>query len=240
MTFLSAGAENVLQRFSAHCRPAGAGYFPIHTLKDVDTRVGKSLHSWFCRCADAAGGVPRCCIEDNIGIIGVSKWTEGHMTYLNIQAIVTKDGRLEDFYRNESAVECQYTRLELNFKTLGPLFKEPLPHIHACHDGPPRYSFAPEGDRVLIARFLEFLYLNYAYDKWLDWAREVWQTRHVSGKDGDTFEPIVQAYNASNSDVLIKRYAKDILKLRKALAVECMNVSRNLPSISPNARILSY
>lgn len=204
MAFISSGVENVIQWLSAYQRPNGAGCCPNNTFKDVNTHVSKteSLHDWFCRCSDIAGNVYNLCIEDNIAVVGVTKWKNNSMSYLNMQVIATEEGTIEDFYLNESAAKCHYFRLDVDFSSIGPLFKETLPHIHTHPDGSPRYHFVPKHERTLIPEFLEFIYLNYAYDKWVKWVSEVCSMKNVFGAD----DGILDTINYQNNPIVYSHY----------------------------------
>lgn len=242
MDFISQGVETLFCKLSVYDRPEGVVYVPDMALKNVDTRIGScdTLHSWFRRCADAVGGPEQCCIEDNIAAFGVMKWRNGHMTYVNLQAIVADEGALDDFYCDEASARCQYTRLELDFDKPGPLFKEPQPHIHTLPDGAPRFGCSPWGERVTVARFIEFLYLNFAHEKWLTWARNVWRERTALPEDQDPFDVMVDAYKGGQSQVLVDHYSDHIARLRQLLAAESEHRARAFAPLSPSAALLTY
>ena len=243
MTFLSHGAENVLRALSAYKRPDGAAYFPGVAIRDADVRFSAddNLHRWFLRCANASGGPEHCIIDDRIAVFGTLKWKNGCATYVNMQAIVASKGFLENYYCKKTTANCQYLRLELDLNKPGPLFKEPLPHIHSCPDGAPRFRFTPGDDWNLIAKFLEFLFLNYAYDKWLNWAWNVWKSNTAFQDGDDPMKTIIDAYDAEGkSQLLADRYATHLERLRIILSAEIKERSRHLAPISPSAKVMSY
>ncbi|MEI8141168.1 MAG: hypothetical protein WCI03_15045 [bacterium] len=223
-------------------RPSGEAYFPSPSIKNVDKRVreNESLRDWFCRCVDAVGGLEHCVIEDHISVIGVVKWRDRAVEYMNIQALITKDGSLEDFYLGTEMPPPQYIRLELDLSKPGPLFKEPLPHIHVAPEGEPRMDFRKGEFPFPIVEFLEFIYLNYCYDAWIRWAKDVWTAREVFADGEDPFTRIVAAYAQGQRAVLTGACAVHIQRLKDMLAAEKQEVARGLWPLTVDAGLLSY
>ncbi len=68
----------------------------------------------------------------------------------------------------------QYIRLDYHPNELGDLFSHPLPHIHIDPKGGLRFPFPVSQTGHIIENFIEFLYLNYSYKDWINWAEWVW------------------------------------------------------------------
>jgi hypothetical protein len=77
------------------------------------------------------------------------------------------------FVQGAGSEAHRYLRLDHDLAALGPLLKEPMPHVHVEADGEPRFPVpAPACD--VVGWFLDFVYRNFFYDHWIAWAELAW------------------------------------------------------------------
>lgn len=130
----------------------------------------------------------------------------------------------------------QYFRLDYAPDKLGPLFKEPAPHVHIVVDGEPRFAACRTKADLPIADFVDFLLRNYRYKEWARWLHEEWFTRFVQDEEDDIFELIDIAFRGaeggSNLRFLRRPETRTVLtQLRQVLIDE--KLSRCPLSIDP-------
>lgn len=251
--FLSQSVTTVLYTLSANQGPNGAIFFPKPELKNTDLKIvdRQHLHSWFSRCSEAVDGPDRLAIDDHIAVIGSIEWCNFMLTKVNIQVLATVNTTVDNYYwkqdtsspdaSTQDKFAAHYYRLDLDLNKGGKLFREPQPHLHTEPKGEPRINFNTYSDRTLIVDFIEFLFLNYAYDSWLIWAKNVWEREKMFADGEDPFPRIVSFYKdpiISNLSI----YAKHISALRDILNKEKRRVAENLKlhPVTPNAQTLNY
>ena len=240
--FISTAVNNLVSGLDVGKRPGGTLFIPSRlSLHNIDTRVGnESLRAWFTRCVGIHNPYDFC-IEDHIAIFGVQKWNKAGLCYLNLQALIAVEGTIADLLLPDTADNCcHYYRLEYDPSKLGPMFKEPLPHVHVLPDGAPRFQFSGSGARTLIVDFIEFLYLNYSYTKWEDWAKITWKGRVAPSPPSDPFDAIVAAYAGGRYEELSGRYRESVEALKNALRAEKRDVCRGLAALPDIVDMLSY
>lgn len=220
----SPGATNILTLLNPGRRPEGAAYFPrVWKENHGKRRIGKSenVREWFVRCVDDMldCDIQSCQLEENIAFFAVVKWMKSALYFANCQTLIVHDGNLEDFYDGR-AHDRQYHRLDLDMNQPGPLFKEPLPHIHSQPQGPPRFpSHRMSAENVLVD-FLEFIYRNYQYDKWMSWARKTWNKRANKRFDDDTFSVMAEAFDTGHIVPALSHFREDLELLKRLLRKE--------------------
>ncbi|MGC9260322.1 MAG: hypothetical protein ACP5I8_09660 [Phycisphaerae bacterium] len=187
-------------------RPYGRSetHFPAQ-LNNAGPRqmTGENLHAWFVRLVDqCCDGNPAIAgIEGNIAILATLKWKEDRLVYASVQALVAEQ-TLEDYYL-DGAGHATYLRMDLSYEKLGNPFSHPLPHIHVGGDESTRFSLDGGSSGNVIMDFLEFIYRNHAPQKWLDWARDQWLSKHGGGdQHGGKFDRIVNAFREGQFPVL--------------------------------------
>ncbi len=121
----------------------------------------------------------------------------------------------------------QYLRLDYDQQQLGPMFKEPAPHIHVVVDGEPRFAACRTSADLPVADFVDFIFRNYRYTEWARWLHEQWFDRFVKTDTDDVFDLIDEAFRGpqggSNLVVLCRpEIRKAISQLRRLLADEKM------------------
>lgn len=217
LTF-SDGTDNVLLKLKPWGRPRGSVTFP----SDGDILAARwhpsdmTVDDWFRRCVDTIfqGNPYNCAVADNIGLIASIRWEhKTELVYANFQTIIVLAEDLESLYLGE-CLPCQYMRLDMDLDNLGPLFKEPLPHIHSSTRREPRFAFNMGDSGNLLMDFLEFVYKNYRYDDWIRWVGEVWRKKAPdAGEPDDPLFPIMAAFQNGKAGVL--REFEDALQRMK-------------------------
>lgn len=96
----------------------------------------------------------------------------------------------------------QYLRLDYDPSALGPIFKEPAPHIHVHIDGEPRFPGCHALGDLPIVNFVDFIFRNWRHEQWANWLYESWYDRFVKNDEDDLFEKVRAAYAMSNLAVL--------------------------------------
>ena len=172
-------------------------------------------------------------------LFGVVKWTQEGLYFVNLQAVTTENGDIDDFILKKPNVLGHYFRLDLDLDKPGPLFKEPLPHIHTRPIREPRFSLPLTSSKTCIVDFLEFLYLNFHYDKWRNWAKSIWLSQNPLQEEG-VFDAMGEAYAKGKTDWLRDKYAIKIEELRACLLKEKQDISERMAPVSVFARQLKY
>jgi hypothetical protein len=181
--------------------------------KDHRISEGEGAHGWFKRLIDGPleGRVERCAVEQNMAVVAHLEYAGEKITYANIQVLVA-EADLESFYCDD-AIRSWYFRLDYDLRCLGPLFKEPLPHIHCLPEGEPRFHCpAPTGNAVVD--FFDFIYRNFHPEKWRDWAHRAYAASLLQGEK-DLFEPIKAAFATNEHEALMTKYSDGLIALKR-------------------------
>lgn len=213
----SIGVDNLLERLRPHSRPATA--FPVEfDVADARRAGAETVRQWFMRLVDKyCGGDPAlAAIESNIAVFAKLKWNRDRLVYATMPTLIAECD-LEEYYQRGNA-EATYLRLDLDYATLGDPFSHPLPHVHASDERHPRFCLEGGTSGNVIVDYLEFVYRNYAHDRWLDWARRQWiSTRGVEADEGGLlFRLIVEAFLENQFHVL-RANAHAIAQIKKTL-----------------------
>jgi hypothetical protein len=221
----SNGSINALAVLSHKGRKSGSAIFPCgadaRNLRRI--RDDESIHSWFTRCIDIGlkgRDVDGCILEEHIGLFAEVQFGINGLIYANCQAIACIEGTLNDFYSEPASAEVRYHRLDLDLNCPGPMFKEDHPHIHSVPSGAPRFLFHASASHNVIVDFVEFLYLNYSYDQWLDWAKKTWNEAVLRDPIEDKFPAIQDGYNKGWIAKRLGEYGGTISELRATLAAK--------------------
>ena len=227
----STASSNLLAFLNPGRRPSGKSYYPKQLKnRESETIVSKSepVADWFVRIIDTIldGDIKACEIEDNVAVFVIVKWENNRINYINFQVFITIEGNLEKFYNGFSSIKHQYFRLDLDDRYLysespmTSIFSEPMPHIHSIPKGPPRFFLNYRESKNIILDFIELIYLNYRYDKWLEWAQTVWRTNISRKFEEDTLSVFLEASKTNQIIPNIKKYKKDIIVFKNALKQE--------------------
>jgi len=243
ISLFSDGADSAIATLDPGGRPEGQAVFPPRCdWVPVDLRVsdGESLGDWFRRVvgpeSTADERIGRCGIESTMALFARVSWTQDGITCCRMQALITYGGDLTDFYQGDGQTKGTYYRLDLDPTAPGHLFSEPLPHVHCCPNGPPRFPFlCPDGEYLPVA-FLEFLYLNHHHDTWLKWARRVCSLRGRSL----SFASIAERYALGAGAPHRSELAEDVARLRGLLQQAKRHRLAKAPPIDGDVLRLNY
>lgn len=111
------------------------------------------------------------CVDENLFVWGKIVKKRDILTSLSVSAIVSTEmpiALLPITPATETGV-VRYHRLDYEPQQPGPLFLEPLPHLHSSPEGSPRQALALSADSNLLVEFLDFLYRNYFPETWNKW-----------------------------------------------------------------------
>jgi hypothetical protein len=221
--FGSNGAEALFRGLKPHS-PAGSRQFP----KDVQAprfKAKSDVHRWLQELMKSNDLRE---IEPGMFVCGTVTWSgtcklpdESEERYVltsaSLHAVVA--ARSHDSLAaalDEGENEFQYLRMDHDPKQLGPLFKEPAPHVHVEVNGEPRFAASRTNADLPIADFVDFLFRNYQHDIWTRWLQEKWVNRFVQKEEDDVFQLIDEAFrgSAQGSNLLFLRRPE----IRKVLA----------------------
>ena len=244
--FLSQAVQNVLDRLALRPgKPAGEStvFIPGNGKAAAREHVhdGETLRDWLARMVELIGDIDGFILEGNLALLGEVKSCNGELQYVNLQAIATCNGSVEDYYLGKKEVEAHYFRLDLDCAMLGGgIFKEPRPHLHTRPQDEPRFPLDLTSSGTCIIDFLEFLYMNYQYDIWREWARKEWAGRSLNDEAPFLFNTINDAFRAGQVERLRTTYRQTLIEIKKALAKLKEEASRCLPRVPAVTNLLDY
>lgn len=130
-------------------RRAGRVEFPPQLAEGGTKRkADEPAHIWLRRCAEAFGGIEQVALEDNLVLFMVVHLHDTKITYANLQALWAETPAAR-FAEGTGTEVHRYLRLDHDLEALGPLLKEPMPHVHIEADGEPRFPVpVPDCDIV--------------------------------------------------------------------------------------------
>ncbi len=209
---------------------------------EIKVSTSEKIPEWFHRCAKEvlAGDIASCQIEENTALFAVVGWKNAKFNYINVQSLICNGCSLEEFSRGGNSADWHSHRLDLDLSITGEIFKEALPHVHTRPNGPPRFFLDIDKKHNVIVDFIEFLYLNYHYDKWLGWAESAWRRSKEGKTRADTFSVITKAYKENQIVPTIERYEEHIIALKNILRQEKENKSFELNIDKRLLRTLNY
>ena len=175
-------------------------------------------HLWMRRCIEEVGGVEKLAVEENLALLLVIHLRDGQLEYANLQALWAEVS-IADFAAGEGTAPHRYLRADHDTRALGPLLKEPLPHVHAEAEGEPRFPVYLTAGRDVVGWFLDFVYRNFFYDHWVVWAEVAWDDWCVETNRSNRWQRLMQAFNQSNIGVLEgdPDLRDDLLQLKRCL-----------------------
>ncbi|HVV51128.1 MAG TPA: hypothetical protein VHO06_15780 [Polyangia bacterium] len=214
----SPGSDHVLDALSIFnkdvaCFPA----FWDASERHVSAR--ERLAEWFARCVSLTqdGTVGSCEIEPGLALFAFVKRSKERITYASFQAVRHKNlVRVHQRKRGQLA----YLRFDYEPERPGPLFCEPVPHVHGVPDGPPRHFIPTFGSNV-VTGILHHVYRNYYPSIWLSWAERVWNRWWASARrtEENPFPTIRDAFTAGQIGYLRERQ-QHVSRLREVLTAE--------------------
>jgi hypothetical protein len=177
-------------------RRAGRFAFPPGlTEGSVRRKTDEPAHAWLRRCAEGLGGVEQVVLEENLVLFMIVRLKDTKIEYANLQALWAAVP-VARFVQGAGAEVHRYLRLDHDLTALGPLLKEPLSHVHVEAEGEPRFPVpAPACD--VVGWFLDFVYRNFFYDRWIDWAAHAWDDWCRERARPNRWPLLVSAFNQS-------------------------------------------
>lgn len=206
--------------------PHGQRLFPANLLSPFFKDTAH-LADWIAERVQQ-GDAPL--LDEGIMLWGAVRWADafqhpGHpatiyaLTHAEVHVVVATgedDATIEAVA--EGASPFQYLRLDYDRTALGPMLKEPAPHVHVHIDGEPRFGGVRVNTDCPIADFLDFIFRNYRHTQWTEWLYDTWYMRFVQDDADDVFDTIKLAYGASNLVVLTQpKIQQALLQIRRHL-----------------------
>ena len=192
-------------------------YFP-HGYRPSKIPPSMSIHGWFKQLVDGQlqGSARSCSVEENMGVFGHLKYKNGLVVYANIQVIIAFEQENFDGYYLDDKSPCSYFRFDYDLNSLGKMFCEPQPHVHTLAEGPPRFDLQISSGNAIID-FFDFIYRNYYYEKWLDWARYANQSEGSAlSRKENVFGRIEEAFKAGEHQELVSQHGKQLGEIKRA------------------------
>ena len=241
----SRGASQAISTLSGAVKCKGKAHFPSWLGDSCDVRIknDQSVASWFRTIAgetdDPKSRILRDAINDHFALVGVLAWDKGSLKFCRLHAVVVENGTLLDLYDDDpkETITARYYRLDYDVRKPGPLFCEPLPHIHCIPEGAPRFPLPGSSQESLPIRFIEFIYINHFHDEWLKWARAEVE-KHCD--EDFPFESIVEGYASGSIAVRLAELQTHIEILKSTLSRAKAQFHQNSPPIPEEIRGLNY
>lgn len=239
----SKGASQAVSILAGINRGRGTAQFPGWFNEDTRINEGQSIAGWFKavvgRESEANTRIHESAINDRLAMFGCVSWQDGDISFCRLHAVVVLDRTVFDLYSTDDmeSPEVQYYRLDYDPKQPGPMFSEPLPHIHCWPGGAPRIPLPGNNDESLPVRFLEFIYLNHFHQDWTKWVKaEV--THRLS--EGFPIEAIVEGFATGSILTRLGVFDPYLKELRTILKVAKRDYCRSRPLIPEVIQTLNY
>lgn len=180
-------------------------------------KAQEPAHTWLRHCAEAFGGIEHVRLEENLGIFIVMRLDGARVISANLQALWV-EVPLGEFVTGTGTEMHRYLRLDYDLTALGPLLKEPMPHVHVEADGEPRFP-VPAPDCDVLGWFLDFVYRNFFYDDWIVWAEVAWDDWCRERGRPNRWLRLVNAFNQSAVRIIEAdpELRDDIAQLKRCL-----------------------
>lgn len=178
----------------------------------------ESAHVWMRRCITEVGSVDKLAVEENLVLLLVIHLREGQLEHANLQALWAEVS-IADFAAGDGTEPHRYLRADHDTSALGPLLKEPLPHVHVEPEGEPRFPLPPTAAGDVVGWFLDFVYRNFFYEDWIVWAEVAWDDWCAETRRPNRWARLVAAFNQSSVGVLEADpdLRDDLLQLKRCL-----------------------
>jgi hypothetical protein len=220
----SNGTDRFFRCVAPGQRPSGKVHFPPGD-NDASLRrhQTETARVWLNRCVESrfGGDMSRVAIEENLALFATIHWHEGTLVYANLQALWVSCP-LTEFVQDEKA-EHRYLRLDLALTEPGPIFKEPIPHIHSATEGEPRFALSSEGRRYPINWFIDFIYRNFYYDLcWNTWVETLWNEHCEQHRRANSWITLQNAFKSGQLSVVAssQELSKDLKDLSALIVQE--------------------
>lgn len=189
---------------------------------NIRRKADEPSHTWLRRCADAFGGIEHVVLEDNLAMLIVMRLDGARITYANLQALWA-EAPLAMFMNGTGTEMHRYLRLDYDLSALGPLLKEPMPHVHVEADGEPRFP-VPAPDCDILGWFLDFIYRNFFYEDWILWAEVAWDDWCRERNRLNRWPRLVSAFDQSAIRIIEAdpELREDVAQLKRCLLAKRM------------------
>jgi hypothetical protein len=202
-------------------RPSARVAFPPAMARGKARRhADETATAWLRRCADELGGIEKIVVEENLALLLVVHVVDDKITYANLQALWAAVP-LTQYASGDGTERHAYLRLDHDLSALGPLLKEPQPHVHVEADGGPRFPIAaPPGE--VVGWFIDFVYRNFFYDDWIVWAEVAWDDWCRETRRTNRWARLVSAFQQSQTGVIEADtdLREDLAQLKRCLRAE--------------------
>jgi hypothetical protein len=209
--------EQLVHTLGTTRRTGRVAFPPALAQGGARRRTNEPAHAWLQRCAEEFGGVEYVALEENLVLFMIVQLRDGKIAYANLQALWA-EVPVARFVQGVGAEVHRYLRLDHDLTALGPLLKEPVPHVHVEADGEPRFPVpAPAPD--VVGWFLDFVYRNFFYDHWIVWAELAWGDWCLERVRPNRWPRLVNAFNQSAIGVIEADpdLRKDVVELKQCL-----------------------
>jgi hypothetical protein len=233
----SQGMDTVLYALR-QCGASNVTTFPTGLQVDDVKRRGQSLHRWFKKIVDdrCMGDASRLAMEDTIAILAILRWKKKLIIGASVTILVVSGCTLAEYYACGTVSEEIYLRLDLSYDPLGGMFSHPLAHIHIGDGSTPRFALEGGNNGNVVVDFLEFIYRNFAYREWREWARRQW-TREYPERAGE-FDQVIRDFTGSNLTAL--RSKSEILSKIKGTLRESKDRSFDFRAAPADIELIEY
>jgi hypothetical protein len=234
------GLEQLLHTIRPGARPAGRATFPYNLPEGAARRSGtEAAHEWLRRCVDThfEGSTAAVAVEANLALFLVVRWENQQVAYANLQALWC-ELPLDKFVSSTGSAH-RYLRLDYDLGALGPLLKEPQPHVHVEADGEPRFPVPTAIGNDVVGWFLDFVYRNFFYEDWIFWVEALWDGFCLERGRPNHWQRLVQVFDQSavgilDADAQLQQDLRD-------LKIQVLQARRTIfPLVIPNARSLLF
>lgn len=218
-----------------------------HKYDESNTRIKKddTISEWFIRTVKTIGGVENIfTLDDTIAVLPQIMAKDDCITKMSIQAFISLSDSIVDSYKKllkGKDTQAVYCRLDFHPIESGVLFSHPMPHLHIGVLETPRLPLAYTSWENSILDFLEFLYVNYKYNVWLDWVRKEWNKKYGMKQQSDPyddsnyFDAIENGFKEGKicDSIFLKKYGDTIDNLKELLEQRKRFFSEKLFKLSP-------
>lgn len=219
--------------------PEGERRFPEAKISRSSSRIAGTEEpiDWLRRIVEEyfSGDVKPLLVEENLVLLARVAWRSNEvLTFASIQVLVSVNCSMESRLEVGASGEIDYFRFDFHPEEPGEFAREPHPHVHIRPKGAPRVSVhAPPLDGG-VSTFLEWIYLNYHYEKWIRWAEERWNASQYS-KAGDLpdFRSLMDAVK-TNERGYLEKHAAAFSVLKNVL----VDSRKNLLPLAPDMEYL--
>ena len=245
--FISQPIDNLLLKLYRRRGGPDNPFKQNDTNENVKIKAEDELYDWFLRSVNSVGGLEWVFHDDKIVIFPYVSIKNDFIVNMSFQVLATINCSILDYRDRKDKCSAAYFRLDYHPKEIGKIFSHPMPHIHISNKYDARIPFAIASPMTCILDFIEFLYINFDYEKWLSWAKKVWRKSLTCSladpyKNEDCFDIIQEGFEQGRimDDVFMDKYGESIRKFRQKLFNEKKEKAAKLFRIPTNCTLINY